>query len=104
MVGPVYPGTKVFGWRDPRQFPELVGEMRLVGIAVLGGHRGPVDLGPSVEVPDHVLQSLDPGEALRSETHLRREPSRSGDHGARHLVNLAGVAERPERVAVQVDP
>lgn len=68
MVGPVDPGPNVFGRRDSHQFTELVGEMRLVGVAVLSGHRGPVDLGLPVEGPDQPLQALDPAEALRRET------------------------------------
>ena len=74
MVGPVHPEPKVFGRCDPDEFPELVGEVRLVGIPVPGGGRGPVNLRLPVEVADQPLQPLDPGEALRSETYLRREP------------------------------
>ena len=29
MIGPVHPGPKVFGRRDPRQFPELAGAGRI---------------------------------------------------------------------------
>ena len=91
MAGPVHPGPQVFGRRDPDEFPELVGKMRLVGIAVPGGGRGPVNLRLPVEVADQPPQPLDPGEALRSQTYLCREPpaQRAGQQAerARYLTH-----------------
>jgi hypothetical protein len=48
--------------------------MRLVGVAVPGGHRGPVGAGVPVKVTHEPLQPLHPGEALGGEAYLRREP------------------------------
>jgi hypothetical protein len=48
--------------------------MRLVGVAVPGGHRGPVGVGMPVKVTHEPLQPLHPGEALGGEAYLRREP------------------------------
>ncbi len=43
VVGSVDPGPQVLVRRDAGQVTELIGEVRLVGVAVLGGYRGPVD-------------------------------------------------------------
>jgi len=78
MVGPVHPGPEVPGRRYADKFPELVGQMCLVAIAVSDGRGGPVHLSPSVEPADHSLQPLHPAEPLRAETHLCREPPPQG--------------------------
>ena len=52
--------------------------MRLVGISMPESDRGPVRSGLPVEVLDHPLEPLDPGEALRREAHLRGEPPAQG--------------------------
>ena len=39
----------------PGEFPELAGQMRLVGVAVSGGGRGPVNLGLPAKVADQAL-------------------------------------------------
>jgi hypothetical protein len=44
MIGPVHQGPEVFGRRETHELPELVGEMRLIAVAVPGGRRGPVNL------------------------------------------------------------
>ena len=78
MVRPVDPGPEVPGRRYTDEVPELVGQMRLVAIAMPGGRGGPVHLSLSVEPADHPLQPLHPAEPLRAETHLRREPPPQG--------------------------
>jgi len=52
--------------------------MRLVGVAVPGGGRGPVNLALPVKVADQSLHPLHPGEALGSQPHLPGEPSAQG--------------------------
>ena len=74
MVRPVHPGPEVPGRRYIGEVPELVGQVRLVAIAMPGGCFGPVHLSPSVEPADHPLQPLHPAEPFRAKTHLRREP------------------------------
>jgi hypothetical protein len=62
------------------QLAEFVGEMRLVGVAVFGGGRGPVSLGPSVKVANQPPHPLHRGAALRGETHVSGEsPAASPD-------------------------
>jgi GTP-binding protein EngB required for normal cell division len=75
VVGSVDPGPQVLARGDVGEVPELVREMRLVGVAVPGGHRGPVGVDVPVQVSHEPLQPLHPGEALGSEADLRREPS-----------------------------
>jgi GTP-binding protein EngB required for normal cell division len=74
VVGTVDPGPQVLARGDVGEVPELVREVRLVGVAVPGGHRGPVGVGVPVKVTHQPLQPLHPGEALGGQAHLRREP------------------------------
>ena len=52
--------------------------MRLVGVAVPGRGRGPVNLALPVKVADQSLHPLHPGEPLRSQPHLCGEPPPQG--------------------------
>ena len=52
--------------------------MRLVGVAVPDGGRGPVNLALPVKVADQSLYPLHSGEALRSQPDLRGEPPAQG--------------------------
>jgi GTP-binding protein EngB required for normal cell division len=74
VVGSVDPGPQVLTRGDVGEVPELVSQMRLVSVAVPGGHRGPVGGGVPVKVTHQPLQPLHPGEALGGKTDLCREP------------------------------
>jgi hypothetical protein len=74
VVGSVNARPQVLTGGDIGEVPELVGEVRLVRVAVPGGHRGPVGVGLPVQVTHEPLQSLHPGEAFGGKAHLRGEP------------------------------
>jgi GTP-binding protein EngB required for normal cell division len=78
VVGSVDPGPQVLSRGDVGEVPELVREMRLVGVAVPGGRRGPVGVGVPVQVTHEPLQPLHPGEALGGQADLRRESPAQG--------------------------
>ena len=82
MIRSVDPRPQVLGRGYAHELPELLREVRLVSVTVPRGHGRPVDLSPPVEITNHPLQPLHPGEALGTETDLRREPpaQRPGQH------------------------
>jgi hypothetical protein len=74
MVGAVDTRAQIFRRGDAGQVAELVGQVRLVRVTVIGGRRGPVDLGPPVQVLHEPLHPLHPAEPLGAQPHLGREP------------------------------
>ena len=98
MVGSVDAGPQVLTRGYVGEVPELVGEVRLVRVAVPGGYRGPVGVGVPVKVTHEPLQPLHSGEALGGKTDLRREPpaQRSGQQ-PEVLGNLADAGAAGQR-------
>ncbi len=98
MVGSVDPGPQVFARGDACEVAELAGEMWLVAIAVLGGDSRPVGLGLAVELANHSLQPLHPGEALGREAHLGNEAASQGSwehpEGGRDLADRNAPGQR----------
>jgi GTP-binding protein EngB required for normal cell division len=87
VVGAVDAGSQVLAGGDARKGPELVGEVRLVGVAVPGGRVRPVDAGPPVKGPHDPLQPLHPREALGGEAHLSRESPAQGPRQQPEIVS-----------------
>lgn len=75
MIRPVDPRPQVLGRGHAHELPELLREVRLVSVTVPRGHGRPVDLSPPVEITNHPLQPLHPGEALGTETDLLVGPA-----------------------------
>jgi hypothetical protein len=99
VIGSVQPGPQVFARGDTGQCAELIGQMRLVNVAVLSGRGGPVDLALPVEVANHPLHPLHHGEPLGRETHLGREPPPQGPRQQpefiRYLAHPTPQGQRP---------
>src|SRR5579875_3144584 len=87
--------------RDARDVAEVVDEMGLVAVAVVGGHRGPVD-GPRrvqrVDGGDHPLDPADPGEQLGGQpspvTEAPGEPLREQPEIVADIADQAAAFQR----------
>jgi hypothetical protein len=97
VVGPVKPGPQVFAWGDTGQGAELIGQMRLVSVAVPGGRGGPVDLALPVEVANHPLYPLHHGEPLRGKAYLTREPPPQGPRQQPEFIRYLAHRNAPRQ-------